>query len=516
MPTARLPLGGQPVHRADGTAAYLTHNEDQRFINCFIKTFRNPITGNASFALSKRPSLSLASAGTAGRKALTGTTYFSEDGLDSDYVTAWIDPPSTVWLYKGTNDARDSQSVTNAIYASRMIQFLDGSTNDVHVVFWVESSSFGDFQPIAYNVPDETVTVLGDGSVGKPIGGFVYTDGYLFFMRQNGRIYNYKLNSWNTIIDESNYITNTSGVGRGVSDYRNTVVAFSENEIEFFRNAGHATGSPLTSMSDLRITGYGVRAPSLSSADLPRFDTSFKYLKAADTVFWMNNELSTGGAGVYMLENYRPKKISSPELDTILASTSPYRDVSIVNLIYLYGSPVLILFDPNAVGSTTTGLFYLLQVDIGSWSVWESDLPYTTGDYNLLTHIFQTSPEQLTLINTKWYAMNLVASSAYGAGGEDATPTMTVQTSKLDFGTDKRKFVHNIKLIADQQASGTATLEASDDDYATWTTLGTFDMTKVEKRINRCGSHKGGRAYRLTHSASTAFRCEALEIDYTT
>ena len=97
-----------------------------------------------------------------------------------------------------------------------------------------------------------------------------------------------------------------------------------------------------------------------------------------------------------------------------------------------------------------------------------------------------------------------------------ATMTATVRTNGIDLDTDEEKFVTEIWLDADTQASGTATLECSDDDYGSWVTLGTFDMTKHEKRITRCGSHTGERAYRLTHSANTAFRARALRIKYAT
>ena len=58
------------------------------------------------------------------------------------------------------------------------------------------------------------------------------------------------------------------------------------------------------------------------------------------------------------------------------------------------------------------------------------------------------------------------------------------------------------------------TLEYSDDNYQTWRTLGTFDLTQPEPKITGCGSHKGGRAYRLTHSNNSLFRAEALEFDF--
>jgi hypothetical protein len=98
---------------------------------------------------------------------------------------------------------------------------------------------------------------------------------------------------------------------------------------------------------------------------------------------------------------------------------------------------------------------------------------------------------------------------------DGAAYSLIIQTQGLDFDTDELKTVSDIWLDADTQSSGTALLEASDDDYATWKTIGTFDMTKHEKRITRCGSHRGERAYRLTHSANTAFRAQNLRIKYT-
>lgn len=59
-----------------------------------------------------------------------------------------------------------------------------------------------------------------------------------------------------------------------------------------------------------------------------------------------------------------------------------------------------------------------------------------------------------------------------------------------------------------------ATLEYSDDDYSTWTTAGSFKLTTSNPRIFRLGAYRGGRAWRLTHSADSAFRAQALKFEY--
>ena len=78
----------------------------------------------------------------------------------------------------------------------------------------------------------------------------------------------------------------------------------------------------------------------------------------------------------------------------------------------------------------------------------------------------------------------------------------------------EKKYVHEINLIGDTQASGTAELYWSDDDYVTWQGPKTFDLTAKVKNVTRLGAHFDGRAYKLNHSSNAAFRAEALEIRY--
>ena len=56
-----------------------------------------------------------------------------------------------------------------------------------------------------------------------------------------------------------------------------------------------------------------------------------------------------------------------------------------------------------------------------------------------------------------------------------------------------------------------ATLEVSDDDYQTWVTWGTFDLSKMRSMLNRGGSSRR-RAFRFTQTDSEPARWEALEV----
>ncbi len=98
---------------------------------------------------------------------------------------------------------------------------------------------------------------------------------------------------------------------------------------------------------------------------------------------------------------------------------------------------------------------------------------------------------------------------------DGTTYTCEIRTARIDHGTAKRKFVQGIRLVSDQQAAGTVSLYFSDDNYLTWEGPFSLDLTQSRPQVQRLGSYRGGRAYKLVHSYNGPFRAEALEIDYT-
>ena len=91
---------------------------------------------------------------------------------------------------------------------------------------------------------------------------------------------------------------------------------------------------------------------------------------------------------------------------------------------------------------------------------------------------------------------------------------MVIQKEPLVLNKGRGFIVNSIELLADDQASGTTTLETSKDDYASFQTIGTYDMTQQRKRIHSCGYYRNHIIPRLTHSANTAWRGQALVIDW--
>ncbi|MDP2622005.1 MAG: hypothetical protein Q8P46_17835, partial [Hyphomicrobiales bacterium] len=85
--------------------------------------------------------------------------------------------------------------------------------------------------------------------------------------------------------------------------------------------------------------------------------------------------------------------------------------------------------------------------------------------------------------------------------------TARVQSGPTNEGTDNTKFYEDLNIEADVEASASdLTIAVSDDDYATYSTLGTVDLSAGRPlRLTRLGSARQ-RAWALSHSANTPMR----------
>ena len=544
MSTIKIPLVGMPTQR--NIDAYTNIGKDQMFIGVLFQVLTNPVTGKKTLFASKRPGLEAESTPAAGQSG----SAISSDGL----VTVWSG--RTVAYSGSTTNVGDLGSIL-AIYAINKVRineenfymisaggfgyflpvnatavsntFTADTSNTSKVLTSVSSTSglyvgqnvsgtgiaaLSRIQSIdsasqitltiaatatgtGVTITREDVAKIIDTDFPNIIGGFAEMDGYLFVMDSTNqkRVYNSDLNSV-TSWGAASYLTAGMRPDSSVSVLRikNLLAVFGTESIEFYANAGNATGSPLRRIGEAFI-GFG--ASSNSS-----FQTTIAQM--GDLVCFAARGLGRT-PGIWVFNNsFTPTKISTPVIDNIIYHTGDL------------GAPTNSGIDVFTFGGCTychivlggsTGYDLLYDFNTGVWS--NSGLPNGASNCTRLSN--NTKTIDTTAASGKIYNLDQ-ATPVYQ--DDSVAYTMTIRTSKLNLGTDKRKFINSVRLIADEQSSGTATLEASDDDYATWATLGTFDMTKHEKRINRCGSHKGGRAYRLTHSANTAFRAESLEIDY--
>lgn len=548
MPVARIPLVGTPNQR--NLTALTSISKDQMFTGTLFQVLKNEVTGKTTVYVNKRPG-------------------FTRLTVASGQVGSAISSDGQVVIYGGQNVyANGGSRSCGALHASLVIYAITRIRLNGEDFYMISAGGFGYYVPINATAisltftantsngsailssvsstsglyigqalsgtgiasgariqsidsssqvtmtanataTNNTVTItrtdvakILDADFPTAVGGFAEMDGYLFIMDATKRVYNSDLNSV-TSWSATSYITASmrpdSSVG--LVRHKNYIVAFGTASVEFFENAGNAVGSPLRRVSGL-FKGFGANTGTL------HFQQTIAQM-ADLTVF--SARLGTGysvGFGIWAISDDGFKRISTPPIENIINQAAGDTASSGIDVFTMGGGTYARVVKGGANGANGYDLLY--HFETGIWC--DSGLP--SGSSNCMRLSNNLYAVDTISTGGQLYLFDFTMYTDTADNGSPIAYSMEIRTSKIDLGSDLRKFVHGVKLIADEQASGTATLEASDDDYGTWVTLGTFDMTAHQKKITRCGSHKGGRAYRLTHSANTAFRAEALEIDY--
>ena len=500
MPTKTIPLFGSFTSRSGTTFG----SKDQEFINCFPEVISNSLSGNRIVELYKRDGvISVAETAASNLSSFGACVWESKaDGSAPPILSFLKSTSDNVRIYRvsgGSTVAQvggDIASTSNCYFLNDTLVsgvsnitgvFTDSSSGAKEVWFFPEGGAWtqitdGDFPP---NI-----------GTPEPITPYIaHLDGYMFVMSTNGKIWNSDVNSianWTA----SSYITAQAAADNGtaIARYKDYIVAGGTRSIEFFYNAGNPTGSVLSPVAN-----------SVINIGVARADNNIPTMRTiGDTLYFIG--VDSGVYGFYQLAGNQAKKISTQAVDKFF---SPGDDLVLgIAGGFMLNEKRHIMF--NSVSNGTKNFCYCIDNDF--W--WTLTLASQAKSINAIVS-GTVSGDARTYFNNYSAAANVYRFDDTDFRDDSSAYTMTVRTNGLDFDTDEEKFVSDIWLNADTQASGTATLEKSDDDYGSWQTLGTFDMTKHEKRITRCGSHRGERAYRLTHSANTAFRARSLRIKYT-
>lgn len=156
-------------------------------------------------------------------------------------------------------------------------------------------------------------------------------NGYIFVI-VGGDIYNSDLDlpdSWNTsdFISTEIYPDNVVALAK----FKNYLVAFGQNTIEFFYDAANVSGSPLARQEGV-LHNVGCVGQALVA-------------ESEDTIYWLS-QTSSFNYSIWKLDNFKIEKVSAPEMDVclsnyinIFASISPdYLNALYLFLIRLNGS----------------------------------------------------------------------------------------------------------------------------------------------------------------------------------
>jgi hypothetical protein len=274
--------------------------------------------------------------------------------------------------------------------------------------------------------------------------------------------------------------------GVAIAKYLNYLVAFGQYTTQFFIDFGNpAPGIPLLAYQSTNIKVGCAFAATLQSAK--------------NTLIWVG-QTKERNWGIYLFDGLNPKKVSTPWVDKVLdlhlnSGTKAWVTGQEGHTFYIlkFTSTYALAYDMD------TGWFAPWSAEIDG----DNSLPYS----HAVTEFFFTGD--------LWYGTGnfggMIFRSSFTYYDDDGTAFNFVsQSDKVDAGNLVRKYWGQANAVADTNPA-TATLEVSDDDYQTWTTWGTFDLSKMRPMLNRGGSSRR-RAFRMTQTDSNPARWEAIEI----
>lgn len=407
-----------------------------------------------------------------------------------------------------------------------------------------------------------TITATGGKNT---VPGIVYFEGYFLVMDVNGVVYNSAEDdpqTWNAL--EYLIAQTETGEGKAIARTVNYVVCFKEWSTEFlWYPPNDPPGSPFSQVPN--------------SANLIGCAEGWSVAEVAGNLLWIGQGKKVKGRGVYMMSGTQPQKVSSPDVDRVIALDS-------LAEVYAYGieldgHPCYVL----TLGTTDVTLVYDLVSKV--WGVWSSltlgssksissiTLSGTTatvtfgvahtlndGDPVLIAGANQAAYNgihQVSYVSTTVVTIEVAAGTVTPATGTITGTPYTESCFKLvkyancgglnlglhesdghlykldstlfrdagipirnhsrskreDGGTVARKKLPRISLIADS-VSDTCMVRWSDDDCQTFSAYRRITLSDVEPMTRQCGAfHR--RTFEYLHIGNTAPNAEALEMEVT-
>ncbi len=369
---------------------------------------------------------------------------------------------------------------------------------------------------IQLSVSETALNVMSDatftGSVQPIVGGGVSMDGFMFFLNEKGELWNSDINdssSWTGV----NFLeaSRESDSGIFLAKHHDNLVAFGGQTIEFFTNVGNASASPLQRRGDIFYT-IGAKDP-------------FCVTVVGDIIFFVGRSEQDNQLGVYVLENFRVRKISTDAIEThigdsVSQSGSVKLQTSASNML---GHQLFHLIMRN---TAVLDIEYIYDISTDTWGTFETDM---FGDTQPVGLVGISGSGLVPAVRFEDRVVGLLYSGDFvnferantttdfnTTGSVTANIEMTLTLPEIDMDTNTKKFCHRLNLIGSVDAGASSDVAASiswsDDHYNTFSTARTIASIRDYSKLTRLGEFRR-RAFRILVNSDERVRIEALEVD---
>ena len=461
--TIDIPLAGTPLQRGTST-------NDQRSVNVLYETHVNPITGGKTFYAVKRPGLANSTQPPAG--AATGRGVYAW-GATSKIYSVFANK-----IYSGVTDlgvtlaastGRCWFTETGAGSSAQILVVSDG-TDSYHITTSDGITQIDESDDAQYPTPN--------------LGPVVFYDDYIFQAKSNGEIWNTEPDTFTSWVSTNFKSAQMYGDDlEAIARLKDMIVAFGKASTEFFFNNG-TTNSPLQ-----RIPANAMQLGMATRNSLAQ---------TGDTLVWVAEApgVGDGGRQVWAIEASRNgMRLSTPVIERFLNAEGSSISSCTAWMESVAGHMLYVL---NLSSASRT---FVYDFSSKSWTEWSA---ITAVKF---TGIAATSLNGTVYVqdatNGRIYTLN---PTTYQDSGSNFT--VTIQTDKYDFGTPMAKFQHGFWLIGDNTTS-TINVSEADDDYTSFNTARTIDMTATRKYLGMGGMFFQ-RAYKIEYTQNAALRLEKM------
>jgi hypothetical protein len=462
--TVRIPLVGNHTNRLGSGA------KDQIFYNVVIDGLKNAMLGEKAenrVFINKRGAFVADTTVDAGGGVGRGIYYWSRSGK----VYSIVDDK----LYSNTTPIHTFATSTGTCWFTEAT-----GSSDVLIV--------GDGTDLLTVSTTDTVTDISDADL--PTGPItpISMDGYVVVVKSGtDEVYNSNVDAPTTwtagdFTSAEMYPDLVIAIARHV----NYILFFGSFSTEVFYDAANASGSPFE-----RNEGLSFKVGLSARDTMAQVDRRF---------FWVGQS-QTGEASVWMLKGLEPIRVSNEFIDKILQSEGANLSSASAWIANHKGHTLYVL----NLNSRTI----VYDCDEQVWFDWSIN---SAGNHAVLPFKYATQgadEEILVLHSTDGKIYRLDPSETQ----DDAGAILChIVTGKIDMGTGQQKRQFRLELIADRESTGTVTVDWSDDDYQSWSTSRSLDLTT--RPYTKSGGIFRRRAYRFKHESDAPFRAEALELDF--
>lgn len=455
--------------------------QDSKMVNCY------PEQTEMGPAVVKRPGLSLFNAGPVGRGQ--GIFNFGDSSL---VFTAGLTPyaaaaPSTTYPFSGTVPL-----ATQPFFAVEG-PFLTGVSGVVKQsrAMWLCNNTGNPLTQGFSSVTDANYP-------GITAPGVVSLDYTTYVLDQLGNVRGSNLNdasAWPAL--NSIKVDQTLGPGVGIHRHLSYLLAFCDRGIQFFYDAGNPTGSPLGAVPNGTYRTGCVTGFSIAELD--------------DVTYFMGKSSSSKGRAVFAIDGLQLTEVSNPHINKLLTGLAITNDLETAPC-KAYGMKagghsfyVLNLINAN--------LTLVYDATYKHWHVWTSTVA-GVEQFFLGGHANASSDPTTAAQN---YVQDYTTGAVYTISDlvyQDNSGSIAARivTKPYDWGTMRRKFFQGMYLLADTCAS-TLSVRYSDDDYTTFSTFRTIDLSRIKKFLLRIGSSRR-RSWEFLHTANTPLKLYSAEVPF--